>query len=189
MREPWIRNCGTADAAGAAEMMTAWQNAHPGCKTLFFCTDRFVCDPETAGKDAGHLLEARLFTENAELWLHRGSVGAPFAWREADDTALAENVKDRTPSFLSDPAHYRTESVQKLDIDVTARPAEPAGAGFRSLMTTGGRGYTLPVDGENAVRLVVYMDYDENGVCRQKDFRCAGFVSEPRFGKVGETDA
>ena len=183
MREPWIRNCGTAEEKDVPQLLLAWQKEHEDCKTLMFYTDRFV-PVLSANPDYGHLLEARLFTKDAELWLHRTCIGLLFAWRTADDDVLAQQVKQRKPDFFANPENYRLISEQKLDIDLQASPKGSGPEGCKLLQTTGGRTYALPISDENAVRLVVYLDYDAKGVCRQKDFRYAGFIRKECFGEA-----
>lgn len=167
MKMPWIRESGTADEAGLKRKLEAFAAEKP-VLALAAWPDRY--EATVSLPDASRLLETRVVCGDCELWAHRSAIGQPFAWRIADDSALkAEVGETRLPE-------YRMEQLQKLDID-RARP--PAGGGLR---TTGGRVYSLPITDENAVRIAIYIDYDENGAAGIADFRVVGFDREAKFG-------
>lgn len=56
-------------------------------------TTRIFCD-EFSGTvdDAVHLLEIRLFNENAEIRASRPEIGMPFTWRIIDDSRFREEL-------------------------------------------------------------------------------------------------
>ena len=56
------------------------RNISSGNMILMF-TDRFECCPQQKIEDTAHLLEARVFTENAEIKIMRPTIADKFSWR------------------------------------------------------------------------------------------------------------
>lgn len=117
---------------------------------------------------ARELLELRVFHENHELWLHRSHCGKPFSWRLAGE-------------FGCDPERDYFRTLQALDIDETY-PAYQRGEtdeyGSLKLRSTVKGHYALPLGrGDECVKVVNYVRYDENGVAEAADYRLAGFAS------------
>ncbi len=170
--KPWIKECGESSLEQIQAKAYEFLKNAPKAVLLAACTDSYQGEALESGEVTlpEQLLELRLFTESAELWAHRTTTAHPFAWRIADDDTLKSSVRDRS-GYFADPGHYQIPSVQKLDIDTT----------FDRLRTTGGRYYTIPITDENAVRLIQYVDYDENGNAHAVDFRVAGFEINPEF--------
>lgn len=171
---PWILKCGEADETVLLQLIAGYLEGGRAV-LLAGCTDRYVAGVAENGSrpdfNPARLLELRLFREDSELWAHRSAVGSPFSWRIADDNALKDNVKDLTPGFFASADNYRVERVQRLD-------ADPSASGAGSLMTLGGGRYSLPVTDEDTIRVVTYLDYDENGIARAVDVRMKGFELE-----------
>ncbi len=171
MKYPWILKSGTADEETLRRMAAEFA-AQGAALLLAGCTDRYVTgaagDGEMPAIDYSHLLEMRLFRADCELWAHRTAISRDFSFRIADDHALRDNVKDEAVPFFADAGNYRIERVQRLDID-----AEASGNG--SLRATGGGRYSLPITDEDTARVVVYLDYDDNGAAQAADVRMKGF--------------
>ena len=114
------------------------------------------------------LLELRIFNEDRELWLHRSRCEGPFSWRLAGEAGCRAG-RD----------FFRT--VQALDIDETYaayRRSERDEFGALKLRSTVRGYYALPLDeGDECVKVVNYVRYDENGVAEAADYRLAGFAS------------
>lgn len=177
MKDPWIRESGICEESEVSCITGKMAD----CSWLMaLYADRFMCEklPESLPDDWSRLLEIRIFGEQAELWLHRSALKAPFSWRIADDRYLAAAVADgdADAAFFRNPDNYRMESRQLLDIDGTYRPSGEAQYGSRMLRTIGGGTYELPItDAENAVELVSYINYDQNGAAKVVDYRLKGF--------------
>lgn len=130
-------------------------------------TNGIFCD-EFSGNvgDAAHLLEIRLFNENAEIRAFRPELGIPFTWRIIDDSrfrkALSgdETFEDRT----------YTEQ-QYLDIDSTKSSG-------RNYTATGGGRYTLPVENAEKLEIRNYCIYDDNGILKIVDFRIVRILAK-----------
>lgn len=117
---------------------------------------------------ASELVELRIFNESRELWLHRSCCGRPFSWRLAGEDGC-DSKRD----------YFRT--VQALDIDETYaayRCGEADEYGALKLRSTVKGHYALPLArGDECVKVVNYVRYDENGVAKAADYRLAGFAS------------
>ena len=127
---------------------------------------------------ARELVEARVFNENRELWLHRSRCGEPFFWRLAGEAGC-------------DPKRDYFRTVQALDIDETYAAYQRGEAdeyGSLKLRSTVKGYYALPLGrGDACVKVVNYVRYDENGVAEAADYRLAGFASR-KDGAVWKED-
>lgn len=137
---------------------------------LAFHTDGFVSgrnnEDEIETIQPERLLELRVFGEKGELLVRRNMIGArqKFQYRTANEEALN---KDGNQDYLV--------SYQALDID--QNKTKVISEGMRSLMTTGGGRYSLPInETENSIKIITYVDYDEDGMAFIYDHRLAGFV-------------
>lgn len=174
-RDYWVAESGICTenelAAAAAKV--------PDCRyCMALYPDRFVCRKWSAGsalEDCSSLLELRIFGDNRELWIHRSALGTAFSWRIADDCFLNEAVKEESPAFLQNPELYRMETKQLLDIDKTVAIDSPPLYGGRPLRTTVGGDYELPIEDEDAVILVSYLEFGDDGMANVSDFRLKGF--------------
>ena len=107
-------------------------------------------------KDAGQLLELRVFDSNRELRLMRNTLGAQFFWR------LAEGIFDNERTF----SLYETQLLDKDD-------KHSHGCEYKS---TAGGIYELPGNGYSQVHIVNYFTYDEEtGNLQYADFRIQSF--------------
>ena len=136
---------------------------------IAFHTDRFLSgyvNVETLDRiEWKKLLEIRLFSEKGELLARRTMVGGNhlFQWRIASEEGLADD------EYI---IRYQT-----LDID--SDYIEKGEFGNLKLMSTGGGRYELPID-ENmkSIKVISYVDYEEDGMAFIYDDRLAGFVDE-----------
>lgn len=103
--------------------------------------------------DIEHLLEIRVFSDDAELHALRDSMGKPFSWRFIKDD---ETRNDHEESVL--------DETQYLDIDAT----QTSGTIYKT--TTGGT-YQLPKESLRRIKIRNYIDYDAEGMARIVDFR------------------
>ena len=130
------------------------RNISSGNMILMF-TDRFECCPQKKIEDTAHLLEARVFTENAEIKIMRPTIADKFSWRLIDDTKLS-------------PDDYIIEE-QYLSIN------EKLSSGT-SYTAIGGGKYTLPIENAEKLRIHNYISYDEQGIAQITDFRAVKFL-------------
>lgn len=124
---------------------------------ILMFTDRFECSPQKRIEDTAHLLEARIFTEEAELNIMRPTIADVFGWRLIDDTKLS-------------PDDYITED-QYLDIN------EKLSRGTSYTAVGGGR-YTLPIGNAEKLRIHNYISYDEQGIAQITDFRAVKYLGK-----------
>lgn len=180
MTDVWIRENGKCSEADAVKYIK--EKSGEFSKFVALCTDRMAAADISAIdevlSDAAHLLDLRMFCEDSELHLFRSMMGHDFTYRLADDRIIKEKVKDEG-DFFSTPESYVLEVKQKLDIDTKNPPKTESRYGGKTLRTTGGGVYELPINDENAVILVNYIRYDENGIGNAVDFRIKG------FGRIG----
>ena len=180
MKDVWVKDSGIKKETEAAAFIE--QNAAGYEMFIALCTDRMVCAKaehiKTVTDDIAHLLDLRLFNSDSELHMVRTMMGADFTWRIADDRIIAENVKDKG-DFFNNPENYMLPVTQKLDIDGNRTPEQNSKFGGRMLRTTGGGIYELPVEKDtDAVELVNYIRYDDNGTANIVDFRIKGFTKK-----------
>lgn len=122
-------------------------------------TTGIFCD-EFSGTvdDAVHLLEIRLFNENAEIRASRPEIGIPFTWRIIDDSKFREALSG------DETFEDRTYTEQQyLDIDSTK--------------SSGGH-YTLPVENAEKLEIRNYCVYDDNGILKIVDFRIVRILAK-----------
>ena len=122
-------------------------------------TTRIFCD-EFSGTvdDAVHLLEIRLFNENAEIRASRPEIGMPFTWRIIDDSRFREALSG-------------DETFEDLDIDSTKSFG-------RNYTATGGGHYTLPVENAEKLEIRNYCVYDDNGILKIVDLRIVRILAK-----------
>lgn len=131
---------------------------------LAMYTDRFdsgkYCGSTEIAADS--LLEIRIFDDNRELLFLRKSLSENFCWRYIvhDETIPSESYYLRY--YLIDK--NETESRQRLD------------NGNLSILSTVGGRYSLPVsETEKRIKVMTYVDYDDNGMAYAADNRVCGF--------------
>ncbi len=171
MMHPWILKSGTCDEHALQNQITEYVQKQPAMM-LAGCTDCFISGEAFSGQwpeiDFPHLLELRVFRADNELWAHRSCIGMPFSFRIADEATLKANIQNESSTFLSSPEHYRLERIHRLDMD------ESASSGGR-IHSLGGGYYSLSITDENTVRVVVYLEYDKNGIAHSTDVRMKCF--------------
>lgn len=180
----WKDNNGICKETEITEKIISLKTDDYGSRVCFvaFLTDKFLAGKAEAVNlsdvnieswiDIEKLLEIRIFGEKAE-WMARRSManrGELFQWRLASEDGMEED-------------EFCIRS-QTLDIDDSGKVQEQESAvylsgGNHKLMTTGGGKYHLPIkEGENAIKVVSYIEYDEDGMAYVYDNRLAGFCQE-----------
>ena len=154
----YIANFGSAEDVNAV----IEQNINGGNMILMF-TDKFKCCPQQNIEDTAHLLEARVFTENAEIKLMRPTIADKFTWRLIDDTKLS-------------PDDYMIEE-QYLDINGKIKAEETESNSFEYTAIGGGK-YTLPLENAEKLRIHNYISYDEQGIAQITDFRAVKYLGK-----------
>ena len=165
MTKAWIKESGSC---GTTEMLNILVEKKPALsfgKYIAMYTDRF----ESGKTDAidneillNDLLEARFFTEKRELLITRGGIGEEFMWRYIDDQ---EKPSDSYSTYIT---------YQMIDID--GDNSYKSDDGFFSILSSVKGRYLLPIDNEKRIKIVTYVDYDENGMAFASDNRVCGFV-------------
>lgn len=147
---------------GSAEDVNAVieQNISGGNMILMF-TDKFKCCPQQKIEDTAHLLEARVFTENAEIKLMRPTIADKFTWRLIDDTKLS------TDDYIAEE--------QYLNINEKIHEKESSGFEYTAI---GGGKYTLPLENAEKLRIHNYISYDEQGIAQITDFRAVKYLGK-----------
>jgi len=149
IQKEYIKESGTVTAENINALISERMQ---GGTMLIMSTEEFSCTVQQEIQDIAHLLEVRVFTEQAELKIMRPSIEDDFSYRLIVDT----------------PGEFESvEESQYLDI------AESHGNVYTA---TGGGVYTLPV--ENAEKIIIrnYISYDEQGIGQITDFRIVKFL-------------
>ena len=151
-----------ANSGAAPDVNQTVRELLPDAGTMILMyTDRFeVCDTGDIS-DIPHLLEARIFSDIAELKIMRPTIADQFSYRLIDDSKLTDK-------------NYIQEE-QFLDIDKKVYDKSPD---KNTYPTTGGGSFSLPV--ENACKVVIrnYISFDDEGIARISDFRVVKFLKE-----------
>lgn len=170
MEFKWVKE--KSDNVEASDL-NAVLNAIDDTKLFFFAyqTDAFLAgraEKEQLGRIAiDKLLELRLFDVNQEKLYVRSVLGAPFSYRLASEkeTELSKE--------------YYIEMFQTIDINDHERKKrnypEDGYKNMEILTTVNGR-YHLPITkDEDTVKIIAYIDYDENGMAKVMDHRVCAF--------------
>lgn len=169
----YIKESRTVPEAKAAELIQA--QLHSGVIVYAVCTDRFCCGITFDPSILPHLLELRLFDENAEMRLRRCGIGRDFQMRIIDDVLFQDRLKDEPDDFLRCFENRIFTEVHYLDRDTAKKNALDS----TDYITTGGGHYSIPFPGADRVVLRNYLDYDEEtGILHVTDFRLVGFKKE-----------
>jgi len=116
------------------------------------------------------LLEVRVFDRDREIKLFRSSIGSEFKKRLKDD-------REDTEKEYFDETQY-------LDIDMNRSKA--SFAVDKTVYTTGGGKYTLPIEGDIRdckVRIRYYLSrYEDSGQARVSDWRVVGWCEDENRG-------
>lgn len=152
MEKNYILESGTADDVNKV----IESHINNGTAVMIY-TDRFMCDVQKKIEDTKHLLEVRVFNENAELKIMRSTIDRMFSWRYIDDTKLTKD------DYI--------EEYQYLDIDTN----KSSGCEYTA---TGGGKYHLPVSDAEKVVIRNYISYDDQGIAQITDFRIVRFTGK-----------
>ena len=146
----------------------------PNAVMIAYFADAFRADYadrmlEAVQSDLDKLLELRIFDETQELWLHRSHQEEAFSWRVASEAQMEEKERKR----------FSFETRQLLDLGESTDATPKFEHGLRVLRTEGGRRFLLPIKGtDRYVRIMNYVDYEEDGVANTADHRLIGFAEE-----------
>ena len=168
MDRPWILSSGQGKLLPLLENYCTANAVLIACFTDSFRADRADRMLETVQSDLEKLLELRVFNEKQELWIHRSSQGGDFHWRVASEENMGEERR-----------RFCFETRQLLDLGEPIEATPKFENGLRVLRTEGGRRLLLPIQGtDRYVRIMNYVDYDEDGVANASDYRLIGFAEE-----------
>lgn len=162
MNALWIKENGSILEINAAELIRKYRVEGKTC--LAFFSDHFeTVPPNDVVNIMSHcekLLELRIFDAKSELRMCRSTLGQPFFWRIADDGILKNNVQTLADPFLQNVENHFIKEIQYLEGTEKGRAAAQL---------------SLQAE-ENAVEVIVYIRYDENGVAAPADYRLVGFT-------------
>lgn len=138
---------------------------------LMYSAGMVKCVSAGAIEDVGHLLEARLFSETAELKIMRPTIDRDFSWRIIDDDKFKELCDNSTfdkkfENCVLDEKHY---------LDINSKVTDKSSTTY---ISTGGGRYILPESGLERVLIRDYIYYDDNGIANIADFRIVKFLKE-----------
>ena len=180
MNREWIRKCGNSNSGQLHSAIDSIIEELNTGKYFAMYTDRFESGNVSKGCDLDpeYLLEARLFDDNRELLVTRGSIGEDFNWRyiadeeKYDDHGVIHKYADDPSDELIWSAYA---SYQAIDMDPAESRMDPESGSMSILSTVKGR-YSLPIDEEKRIKIVTYVKYDSNGMAYVCDNRVCGFV-------------
>lgn len=144
-----------ADFGSAENVNDIIEKNISGGNMILMYTDRFECCVQKKIEDTAHLLEARIFTEKAEIKIMRPTIADAFTWRFIDDTKLSDDA------YLVEDQYLSIDSTKSNGHDYTA---------------IGGGKYTLPIENAEKVRIHNYISYDEQGIAQITDFRVVKYM-------------
>lgn len=160
----WIQACGNCTENELKDVIC--RNLKDFEIFIALYTDKFECQNVKELKmeqlSVSTLLEIRIFNEHAEFYAVRGTIGNSFSWRLTNDENLDEL------DFV-ERLHY-------IDQNEAMKVQDQNQEGDRSLITTVGGIYHLPITSEKRIRVKSYVAYDENGVAKVVDNRICGFI-------------
>lgn len=162
----FISECG---AVNGGELKNVCTRIKADYMLLMYTSGMVKCVPAAEITDIPHLLEARLFSVNAELKIMRSSIDRDFSWRIIDDNAF--KAKCDNSSFDRIYENCTLEEIHYLDIDSTKKSDDPT-----VYTATGGGKYTLPEGGLERVMIRDYICYDDNGIANIADFVIVKFL-------------
>lgn len=165
MSKEWIKEKGFGPLDKLTEYMTGKKSTLEGMKYIAMYPDSFKSGVYGEGIGLDELLEARIFNEDRELLISRSGIGEDFSWRIASEKGY------------SGPDKFFYERYQLIDINAE-KSTEKVEDGCMSIVSTVGGKYSLPITGtEKRIKIITYVDYDENGMAYAADNRICGFVS------------
>ena len=145
-------------ASGAVDDLNALISRYmTGGIMILIYTDKFICCDQQEITDTAHLLEARVFSDDAEIKIMRPSIADPFFFRLINDADLNDTA------YIQED-HY-------LDKD-------PKLSSGNNYVSTGGGKYVLPVADAEKIRIRNYISYDEQDIAQIVDFRAVRFLKE-----------
>lgn len=164
MQTQWIEDSGSCQERELSDLLN--NEVSDTSYYLAGLTDQYLSgmagEEELNSLDLEKLLEIRIFSDEHEFLARRSFLGQPFQWRIASE----KNCKD-------DPGAY---IVRYQYLDINEEKTSDLNDGKLSLMTTVGGRYSLPINrGIERVKIIVYLDYDSEGMASVADYRVCGF--------------
>ena len=164
MQRKWIEDSNTCPEKELAELLmrqTIGTSYYLACFTDQYLSGAVV-EEQIKCLDLSKLLEIRSFSEDREFLARRSYLGQPFQWRIASE----KNCRGEAGAYL----------IRYQFLDINANETKELEDGNVSLMTTVGGRYSLPIrHGMDRVKLIVYLDYDSEGMASVADYRVCGF--------------
>ncbi len=165
MSKQWIKEKGFGSIDSLNAFISEKKDTLIGMKYIAMYPDSFKSGIYGEAFLLDELLEARIFNEDRELLISRNCIGEDFSWRIA-----SEKDCDASEKF-----YY--EQYQLIDINAEKSKEIPSDDRMDILSTVGGK-YSLPITkDQKRIRIITYVDYDENGMAYAADNRICGFVS------------
>ncbi|MCI6731168.1 MAG: CRISPR-associated protein Csx19 [Lachnospiraceae bacterium] len=164
----WMKESGTIKEE---ELSAKLQRYHSENELfLAYSTDSFCAghalENELSELHVKQLLELRIFSENKELYYCRSRMGEDFQWRLASEENLEKDY------YM---IQYQTLDINTAKMEQDGFPTDTYGNLI--LYTTVGGKYKLPISREdNCSKIIAYIDYDEYGMAKIKDYRLCGFL-------------
>ncbi len=169
MKERWMKACGqckeTEIVSTVKEQNMQFEYYLAGYTNRY---DSGIVDENMEiNIDCRYLLELRVFCRESEIFFTRTRIGSEFQWRVTEDSVLQQN------DFIDTEQYIDCNVEHDLDKNIDGRKDVIA------LFTTVGGAYHLPVmNGQNAVKIRAYIDYDDNGMAYVSDHRLCDFVKK-----------
>ncbi len=165
MSKEWIKEKGYGPLDSLNAFISEKKDILTGMKYIAMYPDSFKSGIFGNNFCIDELLEARIFDEEKEFLIYRSSLGEEFAWRIASEKGCV----------ASDKFYY--EQYQMIDINAEKSGAVTDNGCIDILSTVGGR-YSLPIASDDKrIKIITYVDYDENGMAYAADNRICGFVN------------
>ncbi len=165
MSREWIIENGQGPAGNLDSYLSEKKETFSGMKYIAMYPDSFRSGIYGDGLKLEDLLEARIFNDEMELWITRNSIGEDFSWRIASEKDCRADAG----------AYY--EQYQLIDMD-TKLSGKPLDDGCIEIISTVGGKYALPIAaGQKRIKIITYVDYDENGMAYAADNRICCFIN------------
>ena len=164
MSKEWIKESGTCQGSDLDTIISSIIKEIDNGLYIAMYTDRFESGKITddCRFEDKYVLEIRIFNKDKEILLSRGSISEDFIWRYISN--------DKT---LDDESYYARYHVIDMNEPLSKDYLDN---GNLSIISTGGGRYSLPVtEGTKKIKIITYIDYDENGMAYAADNRVCGF--------------
>jgi len=164
MSKEWIKESGTCQGSELGTVINRMVKEIDNGLYIAMYTDRFESGKikDECRFEDKYALEIRIFNEDKEVLLSRSSISEDFIWRYISD--------DKN---LSNESYYVRYHVIDMNEPLSKDYLKN---GNLSITSTGGGHYSLPItEGTKRIKMITYIDYDENGMAYAADNRVCGF--------------